>query len=102
MDRAIAAAQSAAPGWAASTPQQRFDVLDFVGTEILARKEELGRLLSRKKARPCPKGLAKRPAPVRSSSILPANVCARRAITSPLSARASRSMSAAAPSVLSD
>ncbi|HEX7574420.1 MAG TPA: aldehyde dehydrogenase family protein, partial [Bacteroidota bacterium] len=41
---AVAAAKGAAPFWASSTPQQRFDVLDFVGSEILARKEELGTL----------------------------------------------------------
>ena len=57
MDRAIAAARSAASGWAASTPQQRFDVLDFVGTEILARKEELGRLLSREEGKTLPEGI---------------------------------------------
>ena len=40
-NQAVAAARSAAPGWAASTPQQRFDVLDVIGSEILARKQEL-------------------------------------------------------------
>ena len=53
---AIAAARAAFPGWRASTPQVRFDVLDKVGTEILARKEELGRLLSREEGKTLPEG----------------------------------------------
>ena len=57
IDDAISAAAAAAPGWAASTPQQRFDVLDFIGTEILARKEELGRLLSREEGKTLPEGI---------------------------------------------
>jgi acyl-CoA reductase-like NAD-dependent aldehyde dehydrogenase len=44
---AVAAAKTACPQWSAATPQQRFDCLDAIGTEILARREELGRLLSR-------------------------------------------------------
>ena len=51
---AVDAAVAAAPGWAASTPQQRFDVLDFVGTEILARRDELGRLLAREEGKILP------------------------------------------------
>ncbi len=54
---AIAAAKAAAPGWAASTPQQRFDVLDAAGTEVLARKDELGRLLSREEGKTLPEGI---------------------------------------------
>lgn len=57
MERAIAAAHAAAPGWAASTPQQRFDALDFIGTEFLARREELGRLLSREEGKTLPEGI---------------------------------------------
>jgi acyl-CoA reductase-like NAD-dependent aldehyde dehydrogenase len=57
VDRAIAAAKDAAPGWAGSTPQQRFDVLDVVGSEILARKEELGRLLAREEGKTLPEGI---------------------------------------------
>ena len=45
--QAIAASKEAFKCWQHSTQQQRFDPLDFVGSEILARKEELGRLLSR-------------------------------------------------------
>lgn len=54
---AVAAAKAAAPLWAASTPQQRFDVLDFVGTEILARKQELGRLLAREEGKVLPEAI---------------------------------------------
>ena len=35
-----------------SNPQERFDILDRAGTEILARKEELGRQLSREMGKP--------------------------------------------------
>jgi aldehyde dehydrogenase (NAD+) len=54
---AIAAASAAAPAWATSTPQQRFDVLDAVGSEILARKRELGQLLSREEGKTLPEGM---------------------------------------------
>jgi aldehyde dehydrogenase (NAD+) len=57
VQQAVAAAKNAAPGWAASTPQQRFDALDFVGSEILARKEELGRLLSREEGKVLSEGI---------------------------------------------
>jgi aldehyde dehydrogenase (NAD+) len=49
---AIAAAKQAFPKWSHSTPQERFDILDRAGTEILARKEELGRLLAREQGKP--------------------------------------------------
>ena len=55
--QAIAAAKAAFPVWAASTPQQRFDVLDFVGTEILARKQELGQLLAREEGKVLPEAI---------------------------------------------
>jgi alpha-ketoglutaric semialdehyde dehydrogenase len=48
---AIEAAMAAQRLWAESTLQQRFDVLDFVGTEILARREELGKLLAREEGK---------------------------------------------------
>lgn len=57
IDLAVAAAKAASPEWAASTPQQRFDVLDCIGSEILARKEELGRLLSREEGKTLPEGM---------------------------------------------
>ena len=48
---AVAAAQAAQPLWAAATPQRRFEVLDAVGQEILARKDELGDLLAREEGK---------------------------------------------------
>ncbi|MCK6401686.1 MAG: aldehyde dehydrogenase family protein [Sphaerotilus natans subsp. sulfidivorans] len=48
---AIAAAHAAQPRWAASTPQQRFDALDAVGSELLARRAELGDLLAREEGK---------------------------------------------------
>jgi len=54
---AIAAASAAFPGWSRTTPQQRFDLLDAVGSEILARKDEIGRLLSREEGKTLPEGI---------------------------------------------
>ncbi len=54
---AVAAATVAAAEWAHSTPQQRFNVLDAVGTEILARKEEIGTLLAREEGKTLPEGI---------------------------------------------
>jgi acyl-CoA reductase-like NAD-dependent aldehyde dehydrogenase len=53
----IAAARAAFPTWSHSTPQQRFDILDAVGNEILARKDEIGRLLSREEGKTLPEGI---------------------------------------------
>lgn len=53
-DLAIAAAKQAFPKWSHATPQERFDVLDRAGTEILARKDDLGRLLAREGGKPLP------------------------------------------------
>jgi aldehyde dehydrogenase (NAD+) len=57
VDRAVTAAKKAAPSWGASTPQARFDVLDFIGTEILARRQELGRLLAREEGKVLPEAV---------------------------------------------
>ncbi|KQW00827.1 aldehyde dehydrogenase family protein [Rhizobacter sp. Root1221] len=56
-EAAIAAARTAFPAWSRSTPQQRFDLLDAVGSEILARKDEIGRLLSREEGKTLPEGI---------------------------------------------
>jgi acyl-CoA reductase-like NAD-dependent aldehyde dehydrogenase len=55
--RAIQAARKAFASWSLSTPQQRFDVLDRAGTAILARKEELGRLLAREEGKTLPEAI---------------------------------------------
>jgi len=57
VDAAIAAARQAFAKWSRSTPQERFDVLDKAGTEILARKDELGRQLSREQGKPLADGI---------------------------------------------
>jgi hypothetical protein len=49
--------QSGAPAWAAGSIQERSNLLDRVGTEILARKDELGRLLSREEGKTLPEGV---------------------------------------------
>ena len=54
---AIAAAQAAFGAWSLSTPQQRFDVLDAAGSEILARKAELGDLLAREEGKTLPEAV---------------------------------------------
>jgi acyl-CoA reductase-like NAD-dependent aldehyde dehydrogenase len=57
LDHAIGAARTAFKKWSRTTPQERFDILDRAGTEILARKEELGRLLSREQGKPLADGI---------------------------------------------
>jgi len=54
---AIAAAKAAFPAWSMGGIQQRHDILDAIGTEILARKDELGRLLSREEGKTLPEGI---------------------------------------------
>ena len=54
---AITAATAAFPAWSLSTPQQRFDILDTVGTEILARRAELGDLLAREEGKTLPEAI---------------------------------------------
>jgi aldehyde dehydrogenase (NAD+) len=57
VDVAIAAAAAAFPAWARGNVQARADALDKIGTEILARKEELGTLLSREEGKTKPEGI---------------------------------------------
>ncbi|URI07326.1 aldehyde dehydrogenase family protein [Aquincola tertiaricarbonis] len=54
---AVAAAEAAFTAWSVSTPQQRADVLDAVATEILARRDELGRLLAREEGKTLPEAI---------------------------------------------
>ncbi|MBC5781558.1 aldehyde dehydrogenase family protein [Ramlibacter sp. USB13] len=55
--QAIAAATKAQPAWGLSTPQQRFDILDAAGAEILARRAELGDLLAREEGKTLPEAI---------------------------------------------
>jgi len=56
-DLAIAAAHAAFPAWSTGNSQARADALDKIGSEILARKEELGRLLSREEGKTLAEGI---------------------------------------------
>jgi alpha-ketoglutaric semialdehyde dehydrogenase len=56
-ESAVAAARDAFPLWSVSTPQQRFDALDAVGSEILARRAELGDLLAREEGKTLAEGI---------------------------------------------
>ena len=51
---AIRAAAEALPQWSHSGPQRRADALDQIGSELLARKDELGNLLAREEGRQSP------------------------------------------------
>jgi alpha-ketoglutaric semialdehyde dehydrogenase len=57
VEEAIASARAAFKKWSRTNPQERFDILDRAATEILARKEELGRLLSREQGKPLADGI---------------------------------------------
>jgi aldehyde dehydrogenase (NAD+) len=54
---AIAAARAAFPAWSRGGVQARADMLDRIGNEILARKDELGVLLSREEGKTRPEGI---------------------------------------------
>jgi len=54
---AIAAARAAFPAWSRGSIQARADALDRIGNEILARKDELGVLLSREEGKTKPEGI---------------------------------------------
>lgn len=54
---AIAAAKRAQPAWAATNIAARADALDSIGNEILARREELGRALSREEGKTLAEGI---------------------------------------------
>lgn len=54
---AVGAARAAFSGWSLSTPQQRFDILDAAGSEILARRNELGDLLAREEGKTLPEAI---------------------------------------------
>jgi len=50
-ETAIAAAKQATKSWSQSSIQRRHDILQKVSTELLARKEDLGRLLAREEGK---------------------------------------------------
>ena len=55
--RAIAAAKAAFPAWSRGSIQQRHDILKRIGDEIVARKDELGRLLAREEGKTLAEGV---------------------------------------------
>ncbi|MDD3936788.1 aldehyde dehydrogenase family protein [Rhodoferax sp.] len=57
LDAAVQAAQAAFPAWSTGNVQARADALDKIGTEILARREELGTLLAREEGKTKPEGI---------------------------------------------
>ncbi len=54
---AIAAAKKAFGTWSTGSIQERANILDRAGTEIIARKDELGALLSREEGKTLPEGI---------------------------------------------
>jgi aldehyde dehydrogenase (NAD+) len=57
LDAAVQAARTAFPAWSVSSIQARADALDKIGTEILARREELGTLLAREEGKTKAEGI---------------------------------------------
>jgi aldehyde dehydrogenase (NAD+) len=57
VETAVAAAKAAFPAWSRTTPQERHDILLRASTEILARREELGRLLAREEGKTLPEAI---------------------------------------------
>jgi aldehyde dehydrogenase (NAD+) len=55
--QAIAAARAAFPAWSRGNIQVRADMLEAIGNEILARKDELGDLLAREEGKTLPEGI---------------------------------------------
>jgi len=56
LDAAIAAAQRAQAIWWAVGIQKRHDVLMAIGTEMMARTEEIGRIIAREEGKPAAEG----------------------------------------------
>ncbi|MBK8017113.1 MAG: aldehyde dehydrogenase family protein [Betaproteobacteria bacterium] len=56
-ERAIAAARAAFPAWSSFNTQARADILEKAGLEIIARKDELGQLLSREEGKTLAEGV---------------------------------------------
>jgi aldehyde dehydrogenase (NAD+) len=57
LNAAVAAAKAVLPSWSRSSPQERYDILKRASDEILARKDELGRLLSREEGKTLAEGI---------------------------------------------
>src|SRR6516225_2853365 len=57
LQNAVAAAKAAFLAWSRTTPQERYDILKRASDEILARKDQLGRLLSREEGKTLAEGI---------------------------------------------
>jgi alpha-ketoglutaric semialdehyde dehydrogenase len=57
VETAVAAAKAAFPAWSHTSPQERHDILLRASTEILARREELGKLLAREEGKTLPEAI---------------------------------------------
>ena len=57
LNNAVAAAKAAFPAWSRSGPQERYEILKKASDEVLARKEELGKLLSREEGKTLAEGI---------------------------------------------
>jgi acyl-CoA reductase-like NAD-dependent aldehyde dehydrogenase len=57
VDAAAKAARAAFPSWSEASPEVRSDLLDKIGTTIMARARELGELLSREEGKTVPEGM---------------------------------------------
>jgi aldehyde dehydrogenase (NAD+) len=58
VDAAVTAARAAFPAWASASIEVRSDVLDRVGSTMLARSDELGRLMAREEGKTVSEGVA--------------------------------------------
>ena len=56
-EEAITSAKNAFASWSRTTPQERYEILKKASDDILARKDELGRLLSREEGKTLPEGI---------------------------------------------
>lgn len=56
LDAALNAARRAQPAWWAAGVQKRHDVLMAIGTELMARAEEIGRMVAREEGKPQAEG----------------------------------------------
>lgn len=57
VEAAIVAARKASPAWGASSVQQRSEILETAGHEVMARRDELGRLLAREEGKTLPEAI---------------------------------------------
>ena len=57
VNAAVAAARAAFPAWSEASPEFRSDILDRASDLLMARRDEVGRLLSREEGKTLPEGV---------------------------------------------